>query len=153
MQAFSPAELASHDDAKSCWASINGAVYDFTDFLSQHPGGRHALLRFSGGDATDIFLKIHDSSFLNNTDLGFKQIGMLLQGGTEPAESSASGGHGGGAGDYQTGPGEADAAGRQATASGGGQAQLDGATAGLPQAPRTKRPRGSRTPSAWEPDL
>ena len=38
---------------------LHGGVYDFTPFLSQHPGGARAILRLSGTDATKIFTECH----------------------------------------------------------------------------------------------
>jgi cytochrome b involved in lipid metabolism len=38
---------------------IRGGVYDFTPFLEQHPGGKRAILRLSGTDATNIFTECH----------------------------------------------------------------------------------------------
>ena len=38
---------------------IHGGVYDFTPFLEQHPGGKRAILRLSGTDASKIFTECH----------------------------------------------------------------------------------------------
>ena len=57
-------ELRLHASESSCWMSIEGTVYDITDFLSKHPGGKAILLRFAGCDATTEFKKYHPSSLL-----------------------------------------------------------------------------------------
>lgn len=90
-QVFSETDLARHKDAQSCYAAIGGVVYDFTDFLSKHPGGRHALLRFAGTDATSVFLGIHDQDYLEKTSLGFKPIGRLVAGSAPTVESMDAG--------------------------------------------------------------
>lgn len=46
-------ELATHDSAESCWIQIDQSVYDVTNFLDKHPGGRERLLQFCGKDATN----------------------------------------------------------------------------------------------------
>ena len=75
---YTLADLSKHADSSSCFAAINGNVYDFTDFLTKHPGGQHALLRFAGGDATDIFLGIHDENYLEQgSELGFRRVGSF----------------------------------------------------------------------------
>merc|ERR1711907_335857 len=32
-------ELKKHDSKDSCWVALYGKVYDFTDFLEEHPAG------------------------------------------------------------------------------------------------------------------
>eukprot|EP00179_Madagascaria_erythrocladioides_P004657 CAMPEP_0198316310 /NCGR_PEP_ID=MMETSP1450-20131203/6254_1 /TAXON_ID=753684 ORGANISM="Madagascaria erythrocladiodes, Strain CCMP3234" /NCGR_SAMPLE_ID=MMETSP1450 /ASSEMBLY_ACC=CAM_ASM_001115 /LENGTH=57 /DNA_ID=CAMNT_0044019461 /DNA_START=29 /DNA_END=198 /DNA_ORIENTATION=- len=45
---FAWAELEAHNTASSCWLAIDGAVYDVTAFLHEHPGGPEKLLRRAG---------------------------------------------------------------------------------------------------------
>ncbi len=45
-------DLATHNGEASCWIQIDQSVYDVTNFLDKHPGGREALLQFCGTDAT-----------------------------------------------------------------------------------------------------
>lgn len=40
-----------HNRREDLWLVIDGKVYDFTDFVEDHPGG-DAILRYAGGDAT-----------------------------------------------------------------------------------------------------
>ncbi|KAG7207544.1 hypothetical protein KM043_009173 [Ampulex compressa] len=49
-------EVAWHDTADSCWLVIDDYVYDCTDFLDSHPGGRDVLLEYAGRDATLAFI-------------------------------------------------------------------------------------------------
>jgi uncharacterized membrane protein len=53
------AEVAQHADASSCWAAINGQVYDLTDWLGQHPGGAREIIPHCGTDATAAFTAQH----------------------------------------------------------------------------------------------
>ncbi|CAN6651158.1 L-lactate dehydrogenase (cytochrome) [Trichomonascus vanleenenianus] len=53
------AEVSKHNSSESCWVIINRQVYDVTDFLTSHPGGRKAILRLAGQDATEDFEMIH----------------------------------------------------------------------------------------------
>ena len=48
-------EVKKHSNKKDCWVVINGKVYDVTKFLSEHPGGKNAILDFAGGDASEAF--------------------------------------------------------------------------------------------------
>ena len=52
---YSLAEVARHADARSCWMAIDGAVYDFTAYLPQHPANPQAMLRHCGGEASEAF--------------------------------------------------------------------------------------------------
>ncbi|KAH8888535.1 L-lactate dehydrogenase [Thozetella sp. PMI_491] len=64
------AEVARHSSAKSCWLVISGQVYDFTSFLSEHPGGAPVLLSHGGTDATKEFKKTHSMSYLDDLPSG-----------------------------------------------------------------------------------
>ena len=58
-------ELLEHNSQDSCWIAVYGTVYDFTDFLSQHPGGANILLQNAGKDASSTFGLYHPRDFLD----------------------------------------------------------------------------------------
>ncbi|RXG45924.1 hypothetical protein VDGE_30457 [Verticillium dahliae] len=43
-------EIRHHDVAGDCWIAIHGTVYDITNLLDSHPGGKAILLRFCNHD-------------------------------------------------------------------------------------------------------
>eukprot|EP00913_Durusdinium_trenchii_P021961 g20634.t1 len=47
-------EVARHNKPHDCWVALNGTVYDLTDFLTQHPEQRNAILAWAGRDATAV---------------------------------------------------------------------------------------------------
>lgn len=51
----SRAEVAKNNTRSSCWAIIDGSVYNLTRWIAQHPGGTSAILRLCGTDATSAF--------------------------------------------------------------------------------------------------
>jgi cytochrome b involved in lipid metabolism len=53
------AEVARHDNKKSCWIVLDSKVYDVTGFLSQHPGGAAVLLR-QGGTVSNFPFKFDE---------------------------------------------------------------------------------------------
>lgn len=53
------AVVAQHDDSASCWAAIEGEVYDLTEWVAQHPGGSDRILSICGTDATQTFQGQH----------------------------------------------------------------------------------------------
>jgi len=53
--ALTPAEIAAHSSAGSCWVTIGGRVYDLTGFLSIHPGGAGAILPYCGKDGSTAY--------------------------------------------------------------------------------------------------
>ncbi|PVG04131.1 hypothetical protein CPB86DRAFT_693832 [Serendipita vermifera] len=57
-------EVKRHNTAESCWVILNGDVYDVTEFLNVHPGGKHVILKVAGTDATRIFAPIHPPNVL-----------------------------------------------------------------------------------------
>merc|ERR1712226_976879 len=53
-------EVAKHATEKDCWVIVGDEVYDVTDFLKDHPGGKKAIMLFAGKDATEEFDMLHD---------------------------------------------------------------------------------------------
>lgn len=51
---YSLDEIAQHGTDTDCWLAIEGKVYNVTDFVSKHPGGK-AILNGCGRDATTLF--------------------------------------------------------------------------------------------------
>ncbi|KAH7398495.1 mitochondrial cytochrome-like protein b2 [Pyrenochaeta sp. MPI-SDFR-AT-0127] len=60
------AEVAKHNNKKSCWIVLDSNVYDVTSFVSEHPGGAPIILRNAGTDATEEFKKYHPLDYLND---------------------------------------------------------------------------------------
>lgn len=58
------AEVARHASKSSCWVIIHGDAYDVTEFLNEHPGGKNAILKQAGGDATEDFEAVHSVDIL-----------------------------------------------------------------------------------------
>lgn len=48
-------ELAVHNHADDCWMVIDGSVYDFTQYLPQHPAPPAMMLDWCGKEATQAF--------------------------------------------------------------------------------------------------
>ncbi|KKA28915.1 hypothetical protein TD95_002494 [Thielaviopsis punctulata] len=59
------AEVAKHNTAESCWVVIHGKVYDVTEFLDDHPGGKNIILKYAGRDASEEFDPVHPSDTLD----------------------------------------------------------------------------------------
>ncbi|KAK9722390.1 hypothetical protein K7432_002694 [Basidiobolus ranarum] len=59
MKLTSALEVAKHNSPESCWLIIHGKIYDLTEFLNEHPGGKKILLKYAGKDATEAFDPIH----------------------------------------------------------------------------------------------
>jgi hypothetical protein len=52
-------EVAAHSAPTDAWTAIRGVVYDVTEYLDYHPGGRAQLLRTVGQDGTELFDLFH----------------------------------------------------------------------------------------------
>jgi 4-hydroxysphinganine ceramide fatty acyl 2-hydroxylase len=51
---FTPAEVESHNNAKSCYITLGRNVYDVTEFVEDHPGGGDLILDYAGRDVEEI---------------------------------------------------------------------------------------------------
>jgi cytochrome b5 len=71
---YSLAEVAEHRVSNSWWIIIHGKVYDVTTFADVHPGGRAALTKLGGKDATSSFEAVGHSgsskSMMNDFYIG-----------------------------------------------------------------------------------
>jgi cytochrome b involved in lipid metabolism len=65
-------ELWRHNTESSCWIALHGVVYDVTNWLSNHPGGKDLLLASAGRDATQLFEMYHP--FIKETEYMKKQL-------------------------------------------------------------------------------
>jgi hypothetical protein len=54
--------VAINNSEASCWAVIEGNVYDLTDWISSHPGGASRILGLCGSDGTSQFQGQHEGS-------------------------------------------------------------------------------------------
>lgn len=59
---YTRAEVALRRTADSCWAIVNGNVYDLTRWIGRHPGGRDAILGICGVDGTEQFQNMHSTA-------------------------------------------------------------------------------------------
>jgi cytochrome b involved in lipid metabolism len=58
-QTFTPKQVAEHNTVdKGLYISIDGAVYDVSKFVDEHPGGAKILKRVGGKDASKQFWKV-----------------------------------------------------------------------------------------------
>ncbi|KAH7024170.1 FMN-dependent dehydrogenase-domain-containing protein [Ilyonectria destructans] len=71
-------EIAEHNSAESCWIIIHGKAYDLTNFIPDHPGGREAILRHAGKDATAVYEPIHPPDTLDKYLDQSKHLGPVV---------------------------------------------------------------------------
>ena len=83
---FTADEVAMHNKEDDCWIVVHGKVYDVTEFLPQHPGGKRQLLQFAGQVADEGFDQIHDEDVLLR--VSNKLVGTL---GTAPRRNGFDG--------------------------------------------------------------
>lgn len=50
---FTLAQVAEHNTLDSCWMAIEGKVYDFTDYIPEHPTPAFVMERWCGREATE----------------------------------------------------------------------------------------------------
>lgn len=51
---FTMTEVKKHNNKNDCWLVIDGKVYDVTNYIDSHPGGK-AMANFCGQEATAAF--------------------------------------------------------------------------------------------------
>ncbi|KAL4392259.1 hypothetical protein AHAS_Ahas03G0327200 [Arachis hypogaea] len=56
---MTPEELKEHNKPGDLWISIQGKVYNVTDWAKDHPGGDVPITNLAGQDVTDAFIAYH----------------------------------------------------------------------------------------------
>jgi cytochrome b involved in lipid metabolism len=74
---YTLAEVAEHAVESDCWTAVNGQVYDLTDFIRKHPGGKANIIRICGIDGTAAFERQHGGSNGPENTLAGYEIGTL----------------------------------------------------------------------------
>lgn len=53
---YSLQTVATHRRADNCWMAINGAVYDLSAYIPQHPSAPEVMLAWCGKEASQAFM-------------------------------------------------------------------------------------------------
>lgn len=54
-------QLSIHNTPDDCYLGISGNVYDVSNYISMHPGGRRTITNNCGKEVTSIFARIHSN--------------------------------------------------------------------------------------------
>ncbi|KAI8674621.1 hypothetical protein NCS57_00360700 [Fusarium keratoplasticum] len=77
--AIAASELARHDKKDDVWISVNGMVYNMTEFAPEHPGGAEIIYQHAGTDASAAYNEAHGPSLIRKSlDVKF-HIGIVDQ--------------------------------------------------------------------------
>jgi cytochrome b involved in lipid metabolism len=76
---YTLADIQTHNTEQSCYSAINGNVYDLTDWINKHPGGKMAIMFICGKDGTNGFMGKHAQSEKAKAALAKYKIGTFTQ--------------------------------------------------------------------------
>ncbi|KAM0335710.1 hypothetical protein ACHAQA_000760 [Verticillium albo-atrum] len=66
-ESLTRAEVASHRTLNDIWIVLHDRVWDFTDFIHEHPGGIAVILKHAGRDATETYAEVHGRRLVEST--------------------------------------------------------------------------------------
>ncbi len=78
-KAYTLSEVVSHKTEKDCWTTINGNVYNVTTWISEHPGGKEAIISLCGIDGSAAFNGQHGGQARPANELSGFIIGTLTK--------------------------------------------------------------------------
>uniref|UniRef100_L2G571 Cytochrome b2 n=1 Tax=Colletotrichum fructicola (strain Nara gc5) TaxID=1213859 RepID=L2G571_COLFN len=81
---LTPAEISKHNTLNDIWLVIDGNVWDFSDFVREHPGGIAVILQCAGKDATDVYSEVHGPNLVKSTLPAAHLKGVLAPGAAMP---------------------------------------------------------------------
>ena len=64
METYTMEEVNQHNTETDCWVVIDNKVYDISEFVSQHQGGKQFLVSVGGDDITYYFYELHRKEIL-----------------------------------------------------------------------------------------
>ena len=76
---YTMAQVAANNSAKSCWAVIEGSVYNLTNWINSHPGGSGAIISLCGTEATSSFNAQHANQSRPSSRLSGYLLGPLAK--------------------------------------------------------------------------
>jgi cytochrome b involved in lipid metabolism len=76
---YTMAQVAANNSAKSCWAVIEGSVYNLTAWINSHPGGTGAIISLCGTEATSSFKGKHSNQSRPTAQLSGYLLGPLAK--------------------------------------------------------------------------
>ncbi|GJQ83587.1 cytb5 [Trypoxylus dichotomus] len=76
-------DIKNHNSESSAWIVIHNNVYDVTQYLIQHPGGKEILLENAGTDCTEMFESVQHSKKARN-ELAELKIGEVIDNDRNP---------------------------------------------------------------------
>ena len=76
---YTMAQVAANNSAKSCWAVIEGSVYNLTAWINSHPGGSGAIISLCGTEATSSFNAQHANQSRPSSRLSGYLLGPLAK--------------------------------------------------------------------------
>ncbi len=74
---YTLAQVAAHGSSENCWTTINGNVYNLTDWIAKHPGGAGRIIAICGKDGSKAFGGQHGSNQDAQAALANFKIGVL----------------------------------------------------------------------------
>jgi len=76
---YTMAQVAANNSAKSCWAVIEGSVYNLTNWINSHPGGTGAIISLCGTEATSSFNAQHANQSRPSSRLSGYLLGPIAK--------------------------------------------------------------------------
>ena len=76
---YTMAQVSANNSAKSCWAVIEGSVYNLTNWINSHPGGSGAIISLCGTEATSSFNAQHANQSRPSSRLSGYLLGPLAK--------------------------------------------------------------------------
>jgi len=71
-------QVSQHDSInKGIWVVIQGEVYDVTEFVESHPGGKNIIIKNAGKDVTELYTPVHPANAISDNLVPSQHLGQV----------------------------------------------------------------------------
>lgn len=71
-------EVGQHNSLqKGIWVAIQGEIYDVTNFIDAHPGGKNIIIKNAGKDVTELYTPVHPADAISENMNSLKHMGQV----------------------------------------------------------------------------
>lgn len=62
---YTLSDIEAHASETDCWMAIDGKVYDFTEYIPEHPAGK-SMVKYCGTEASEAYTNVEHTEYADS---------------------------------------------------------------------------------------